>query len=525
MFFTLHRYIFRELLKIFLLALIALTLILTLGSILSPIQEYGVGPGQVFHLLGYFLPVTLTFVLPMAALFASTLSYGRLAGDNELDACKASGISPLSIIYPGLVLAILVTIANLVLSFHVMPYFVHCAESAIKADAKQILFRNIQRQGYYRLPDSEYAVYADHADQEKDVLSGVIVVETHQGRINKIIAAEKTRVAFESHGQSNEVQISAYNATQIDDNMSGKLGNIFIPRQFPSLLGDQIDFKRINEMKAIQADLTTFYPIRKLALDTRDQAITEMLMQDIRRSMAENTFYELGGEPNSVRFKAAQCELKAAQDIVLTNLDVLVFDTQTGRSIARLTCEKAVLTFVDSDASQALSMELSNASRVETPAIIMHDIVHGLAWPRHIVQKFAKADLISRLQPDTVGLLLGAAPTPALERRCQNLERLIQRTLIEIQATIHSRMVFGIGCIPMIVIGIALGIIKRGGHVLSAFAVSCFPAIILVVCIICGKHIAENPDSTPITGYTIMWSGLAMLVLIAMALFRRLYRN
>ncbi len=113
MVFTLHRYIFRELLRVFALTVVALTLIMSLGSILQPVQEYGVGPRQVIHLMGYFLPITLTFVLPMAALFAGALVYGRLTSDNELDACRASGISLLTLVYPGLVLAIIVAIANL----------------------------------------------------------------------------------------------------------------------------------------------------------------------------------------------------------------------------------------------------------------------------------------------------------------------------------------------------------------------------------------------------------------------------
>ena len=70
MVFTLQRYIFRELFKVFAFATIGLTLILSLGGILQPVQEYGVGPRQVVHILLYFMPITLTFVLPMAALFA-----------------------------------------------------------------------------------------------------------------------------------------------------------------------------------------------------------------------------------------------------------------------------------------------------------------------------------------------------------------------------------------------------------------------------------------------------------------------
>src|SRR5271157_2057516 len=107
MVFTLHRYIFREVIKVFILATVALTLMMSLGSILRPVQEFGVGPAQVLRLMIYFLPVTLTFVLPMAALFATTLVYGRLANDNEIDACKASGISAFTLVYPGFILAVI----------------------------------------------------------------------------------------------------------------------------------------------------------------------------------------------------------------------------------------------------------------------------------------------------------------------------------------------------------------------------------------------------------------------------------
>jgi len=124
MLLTLNKYIFRELLRVFILSVIALTLMLSLGSILQPVQQFGVGPRQVLSLMGYFLPIILTFVLPMAALFACSLVYGRFAGDSELDACRASGISLTKLVYPGLALAIIVAIANLFLSFYVMPVFV-----------------------------------------------------------------------------------------------------------------------------------------------------------------------------------------------------------------------------------------------------------------------------------------------------------------------------------------------------------------------------------------------------------------
>ncbi len=222
MVFTLHRYIFRETFKVFVLAAVALTLILSLGSVLRPIQRYGVGPQQVVYLIGYFLPITLTFVLPMAALFATALVYGRLAADNELDACRASGVPMMTLVYPGLALAIMVAIANLILSFHVMPAFVHQAEKSFKADAKQILFRNIQRRGYYKPPGTSSRIYADQANAKNDTLTGVIVANVKDARIEKIITAESATVRFNPHKTFNEVLITTHNTYQMaSEDMTG----------------------------------------------------------------------------------------------------------------------------------------------------------------------------------------------------------------------------------------------------------------------------------------------------------------
>jgi hypothetical protein len=76
----------------------------------------------------------------------------------------------------------------------------------------------------------------------------------------------------------------------------------------------------------------------------------------------------------------------------------------------------------------------------------------------------------------------------------------------------------------MILIGIGLGIIKKGGHLLSAFGVSCVPAAVLIVCIMSGKQITENIGSQNISGIAVMWAGLALLSLLAVGLYHRLLK-
>jgi hypothetical protein len=313
MVFTIHRYIFRELLRVFVLAAVGLTLILSLGSMLRPIQEYGVGPGQIVHLLGYFLPITLTFVLPMAALFAAALIYGRFAGDNELDACRASGISLMTLVYPGLCLAIVVAITTLVLSFHVVPAFVHRAEKSIKANAKQILFRNVQRKGYYTLPGGRFRIYADQARPADDMLTGVIIIESKMLDITKLITAKAAKIQFADIGKSfNKVTIVAQEAYQIDDHGQVYSRQLPVSGRFESLLADSIKFQKMGQIKKIKVDMMHFNPVRKLALEIRAQLAAELLAGAVAETIAGDGdgYYRLVGEDRIVMFSAGRCAAK-----------------------------------------------------------------------------------------------------------------------------------------------------------------------------------------------------------------------
>jgi lipopolysaccharide export LptBFGC system permease protein LptF len=540
MVFTLQRYIFRELFKIFLLAAIGLTLILSLGGVLRPVQEYGVGPRQVVHILLYFMPVTLTFVLPMAALFASALAYGRFASDNELDACRASGISITTLVYPGLALAILVAIANLLLSFHVMPYFVHLAERSLKADAKQILFRNIQRRGYYCLPPNErFVIYADFADPKTSTLYGIVAVESKLGSLTKMVTCESAQVQFDSSGQRNEVRLTWRDARLIggpDDNwIDNEAGAVRY--EFGSLLGDDITFKKIQEMKQIRVNLMLFDPVAKMARDTYGQLAAELLAQDMRAAMGGSAAgaYLLNGQSRTVKLSAAGCIAEPGLAVsLLPPVIVEEYNRQTGTLLQKLSSEKEKATiYLDEDApDQRVHLQLSNARVVGTGLPMIHHAIRDLAMPEFVKRSLAGGPdrLVANIaeRPDTPETSAWGSleqPSPDLMKFREALAREIRITLVDIQAEINSRLVFGIGCVPMILIGIGLGIIKRGGHLLGAFGVSCAPAVVLIVGIISGKHITQNLGSQAVSGILIMWAGLAFLILLTACIYAWLLRH
>lgn len=60
---------------------------------------------------------------------------------------------------------------------------------------------------------------------------------------------------------------------------------------------------------------------------------------------------------------------------------------------------------------------------------------------------------------------------------------------------------------------------------LSAFAASCVPAAVLIVCIISGKNITENLGVEAVSGMVLMWAGLGVLIVLMLVMYHRLLKT
>jgi lipopolysaccharide export system permease protein len=105
----LTRYILAEIFKIFVVALITLTLMILLIGVGRELLRRGLGPVAVVQLLPYVLPISLQHAVPATALFSVCCVYGRMAADGEVATVKASGISPLKILEPAIIFAALLS--------------------------------------------------------------------------------------------------------------------------------------------------------------------------------------------------------------------------------------------------------------------------------------------------------------------------------------------------------------------------------------------------------------------------------
>jgi len=305
-----------------------------------------------------------------------------------------------------------------------------------------------------------------------------------------------------------------------------------VTKEFASLMVDDVKFKKIDKIKDIVQNPMLFSPIEKLALNVYAQFTAELISQDINAKLTEgtNSFYVLHTGQKVVKFTADNCVVQDESKIEVSgNVTVIEHDTESKVPVRTLQCTKALLYIEGDELAPTLTMEIYNPTWRETGGAkgvaIGRTRIYGLILPKAVTDKFKTENILELVSPASTALSFKKKPSDKLVALQYNLLKKIQKTLTEIKAEMHSRLVFGIGCVPLIMIGIGLGIIKKGDHLLSAFGTSSLPAAILIVCIMMGKNIANNQNSQAGSGILLMWAGLVFMFMLVTLIYQKLLKN
>ena len=103
------RYILREVIAPFLLALLVLTFLLMIPPIMGVAERLiarGVDSLTILRLMGTLIPSALGITIPMALLLGVLMGLGRLSSDREAVALQACGVSLYRMLYPLALLSI-----------------------------------------------------------------------------------------------------------------------------------------------------------------------------------------------------------------------------------------------------------------------------------------------------------------------------------------------------------------------------------------------------------------------------------
>jgi len=186
---TITRYLISEILPPFFFGLLAFTFVLLIFRILKLIElvvTRGVPLVQMGKLFALILPTFLELTVPMGLLLAVFVGLGRLSSDQELTALKASGISPLQILWPLGAVALITAVITLLLTTVARP----AANLALKKELYKIAKTRIAtalREKVFNDDFPKVLIYVEEVVPPGNTVQGVLIVDRREAAREDII--------------------------------------------------------------------------------------------------------------------------------------------------------------------------------------------------------------------------------------------------------------------------------------------------------------------------------------------------
>ncbi len=514
---TLQRYIFREMGKTFLLTAIALTGVLGLGGGVVQIIKLGdVGAGQLVQVLLLMMPLAVALTLPIAALFSAAATYGRLSADNEFVACRSSGINLHVLFLPAVALSLASAAVTFVLSNFLIPGMVRNLNEFLFADITTIVQRKLDTPGGLKL--GAHRFYADRAvvdpsNPNRITLYNGAFVELDADEWDRFGTAREIRLDIVREAERPRILITLLDLCYFD--RSEGSGGTFADYERQTLSYDgpltirmKIKYLNLRELLHYRSRPGTWADARE-EMDHLRQALARRRVYDsIEHSWVADQRFTLGDTSATyvVESKqAARLPREGGFELTEVNLE----EKREGRRRS-MKAGRAILgaagghTFAESGVKIELyGVQLSDGADWierdrETIGPVLLDPALVTEFERLSDEELIEASRLPE-QGDPLALVRGRAE----EARAGAARR--------IESTLHERMAFSISVVFLVILGVALGIIFRGSHVLTAFGISFIPSLLVIITIVMGKQLSHNA-STHWLGLLVMWSGIAVVV-------------
>jgi len=279
----LHRYILWDMLKALALALAAVAGVVSFCLVLPKLQEYGLGPLASLMYMALVLPRAAYLALPLAATLAGTLVYGRLASENELMACWASGVPRWSLFWPTLILGMVAAGITLGLAVWPLPESKYAAKVLAQADVERLLFSKLGTTGKIKIKEANFQLTVDRV--AGDMLYGPTLKYRGAGGQTYCYAPYGTA---EFDRQTNQVRLRLVEAVVVDEAHKVPLrGTHVVSLRLPTRLPREEDELNLWRLMAAQHYPETSDRYRQLD-ENESEATRRAVRQKVRaRATAE----------------------------------------------------------------------------------------------------------------------------------------------------------------------------------------------------------------------------------------------
>jgi lipopolysaccharide export system permease protein len=262
----LQRYILGELLRVFLLLIVVLTVMLVFLGVFREAAERGLGAVQILQILPFIVPSMLPFTIPATLLLSVCVVYGRLSGDLEVIAAKAAGISAMQLLAPAFLLGAVLTVSSFGLTNFAIPWAMANIERIVTQAIEDIFLDVLASQHFYSDAHKGYSINVH------DVRDRTLMDATFRYRMkNKkqiTVRAESAKLKFDLENREIKLHLTNWKSSLPGSDSEGEMDNLEIPLPMP---------ETISKVKA-----------RNMTMDSLQQRIDECKVEKVQTEQQYN---------------------------------------------------------------------------------------------------------------------------------------------------------------------------------------------------------------------------------------------
>ena len=269
-----NKHLLGDFFKSFFLCAAVLTFVMYIGSVIKAIDYLSKGASG-FLILKVFslnIPFTLSFVVPISALIATLLQFGRLSADGEITAMRASGLSLGQIASPFLVVGALLTAFCLWLNAEIAPRSHFERRSMLRDLSKENPLTLLEEAKFiYKFPGT--SIYVGRKDGNH--LEDIIIFQFQNRQLRTHVKAESGDVSFDPERGRFSIELENARITEYDKNhpRDSSKSRTIVAESWPI----SIDVNQLLKHERIRKKPSDM-PIRELVASLRDirQAFTNL---------------------------------------------------------------------------------------------------------------------------------------------------------------------------------------------------------------------------------------------------------
>jgi lipopolysaccharide export system permease protein len=521
------KYVLREHVGPLTFALTALTSLMLLQFISRQFGEL-VGKGLPWTVIGEFfllsIPFTVALTLPMSVLVAVLYAFSRLAGENEVTAMKASGVSPWRLVSPAIGAGLLFSVALLAFNDQVLPRANHRLKTLQDDISQTKPTFLLKEQVINPISEGKFYLKAGKIDRgsERNRLREVVIYDLADPTRRRTIYADSGAIRLAENRRDLNLDLYHGQMQEVSSEKPGQLNRLFYDHDLIRIRDVAKDFRKSEAENSSKGD--------------REMSVCEMqrrLWQAEGNYVAARREYEETANPT-----------RSSKD-ALSAIGVVPARVPEPRGLAWAYCRLTSLLRVK-EARAAIPERVARqgsarrdtgafgAMRLSRRSQVQRDSVRAAAsrdsTASHQAERFVPAgarvmnDSVAKAVADSIGRIapevdqLRKARTAEAKLRLEIAQRARNRYDIEI----HKKFSLAAACIIFVLIGAPIAVRFPRGGVGLVIGVSLLVFALYYVGLIGGESLANEGIVPP---FWAMWGTNVILSVVGIVLLLRMGKD